>query len=197
MADLLDVVTADECAAALDSLDVDDGQLPRYVTAVSRRIDGLCGPVVVRDVTDERHDGGRPTIALREIPVFAITSVTEYRSGTGVTVIADIDDVLATDGYVFDGLSGLLRRTVSGCARAWTPGYQNVKVTYTPGRYATTADVDERFRQAAVMMVRHLWLADQGVGSDMYGLSTVAPFATPNAVVDMLRDDLRPAGVGR
>jgi hypothetical protein len=40
-------------------------------------------------------------------------------------------------------------------------------------------------------------LADQGVGSDMYGLSTVAPFATPNAVVDMLRDDLRPAGVGR
>jgi hypothetical protein len=196
MADLLDVVTVDECAAALNGIDVDDGQLPRYVTAVSRRIDGVCGPVVVRDVTDERHDGGHRTVLLKQTPVLLIDDVTEHRNGVAVTIAGEEDDTLPVDGYVIDRQTGLLYRSASGCARNWWPGLANIKVSYSAGRYTTTNDVDDRFRSAAVMMIRHLWLADQGVGSDMYGSPTV-PFAVPNAVIDMLRDDLRPIGIGR
>jgi hypothetical protein len=201
----IDLVSLDEARAALNVQDVDwslDSELESYITAVSQRLDDLCGPIVKRTVTDEQYPGGGRSIVLRQAPASPtaaseIISVTEYASGTAQTLTAEgLTTSTATD-YDFDPTTGILHRRST-----WsdgTFGAQRVKVTYLAGRYDDTFSVAPKFKQAAVIMLSHLWRAEQGVGgSSTFGVQEatgIPTFGVPNAVLELLADERRAPAV--
>lgn len=149
----------DATSANAGSSDRDREIVDVWVPAISRRIDELCGPVVVRTVTDERHDGGGQLIELRRSPAKTVTSVTEYWLGEPYTLTAEQDETLPDYGYLLEqvGASTFLVRRCAGLDRRFAPGRQNVKVTYEAGRYADTASVDAKFKLAASNVLVGLW----------------------------------------
>lgn len=206
MADTLDVVSLAEARSALNIQSADtsqDTELASYITAVSRRLDDLCGPIVKRTVTSEEYVGGSGTIALRYAPASrtaatTITSVTEYSGGTAQALSAETLTTSTAYDFAFDAATGVLTRRSS-----WgdsTFGAQRVVVTYSAGRYANTAAVDPKFKQAALIMLSHLWTSEQGVGgSATFGANEagvgIPTFFVPNAVLELLADELRPPAV--
>lgn len=197
MADTLDVLTLEEAKRAinLDLGDDDhDTELAAFVTAVSRRLDALVGPVVIRTITGERHPGGGSIIFPHYTPISSITSVTEYSSGTAQLLAAETATVSTAYDYLLtnDGQNVQLSRRSS-----WSDTYfaaSEVRLTYVAGRYANTAAVDARFKTAAAMMLGHLWRKDQGAGNVTFGAVDVPQFvpgfAVPNAVVELLADQM-------
>lgn len=177
MADTLDVLTLDEGRAALNVATADttkDAQLATYITAVSRRLDELCGAIVVRTVTAEEYPGGDVAITLRQAPASSatattITTLTEYAGGTGTVLTAESLTVTASDSYYFSARTGVVTRRTNW--RDSRFGSQRVVVTYVAGRYADTAHVDQKFKQAAAIMLSHLWTREKGVG----GSATFGP----------------------
>lgn len=169
MADTLDLLTLvegyrainDEVSATAATGGVDrDAELAQWITAVSRRIDDRCGPVVQRTVTDEAHDGGRHAIWLANAPIASITSLVEYDGTTATTLTAETNAAKPDDGYLLDGFGRYDRqvRRRSGNSDANFPaGRRNVVATYSAGRYASTAAVDEKFKLAAGSILRRLW----------------------------------------
>lgn len=153
--DLLDILTIDEARDAINVTAGHTSEIEVMVTAVSRRIDDLCGPVVVRTVTDELHDGGTSGLFLHHYPVASITSVTEYSGGTPTTVTPETTTVAG--GYRL--ANGVLSRRSSWGMSRW--GSQ-VTVTYEAGRYADTAAVDAKFKMAAGAVLRRLWTREAG-----------------------------------
>ncbi len=149
-----DLVSSDRDAAVIDI----------WLTAVSRRIDDLCGPVVVRTVADERHDGGSGMIWLRQSPASSITTVTEYLDGTATTLTAEQDTTLPSDGYLLEtvGTTSFLHRRIAGRDDTFPAGRANVKVTYEAGRYADTATVDGKFKMTAAAAMSRLWRREGG-----------------------------------
>ena len=197
MADTLDLLTLDEAKRAINLPLADtthDTELAGYITAVSRRIDAMCGPVVIRDVDDEVHDGGLGMVFPRFTPVATITSVVEHASTTATTLTAETnatktanDYTVALDGYV-------VYRRASGSDSTFPEGRSNVVISYTAGRYADTASVDPLFKQAASVFLAHLWRFEQGQGSATFGAFEeglgIPTFGTPNAVRDLLAGEL-------
>lgn len=179
-----------------------DTELAAYITAVSRRLDELCGAIVKRTITAEEYPGGTGSIYLRWAPVSpnattTITSVSEYSSGTATALAAETLTVSTGYDFRFDATQGTLTRRSS-----WgdsTFGSQRVVVTYAAGRYAATANVDPKFKTAAAIMLAQLWRKEQGVGgSATFGVqseSGVPTFSVPNAVLELLGDELRPPAV--
>ena len=165
MADPLDILSLAEGRQAVGLTVGDttqDAQLPTYITAVSRRLDKICGPVVQRTVTAELCDGGSWTIDLAMSPIVSVTTVTEY-SGTASTVLTR-ETVGTTPSNAFllkpwrDGLfKGRLYRRSGGTFARFPIGDQNVSVTYVAGRYADTPSVDAKFKQAAAIVLANLF----------------------------------------
>lgn len=160
----IDILTPDEAVAAvnLNAGRVSPDSLDMWVTAVSQRIDALCGPVVVREVADEVHDGYCGDIILRSQPVYAVTTVTEYTATTPTTLVAENFPTAVTDYDYYLDPSGILRRRSSGYDSVFAG---RVTVTYDAGRYATTAAVDARFKLAAASALRRLWAREAGAWS--------------------------------
>ena len=185
--DALDLITLTEAKAALNvTTSGQDTELARVVTAVSRRIDDLCGPVVIRSVTDLIADGGTTHIFLDHYPVAAITSVTEYSDTTATVLTVETNASKPTSGYLLDAEMGMIRRRSGGSDTLFPTGRGNVVVVYTAGRYASTAAVDPKFKHAAELYLRHLWTPNQG----MAPASTAIPtFGVPNVVMDLLADE--------
>lgn len=161
--DLLTIVEARRAVnhpAGDTSHDVD---LQLYITGISGRVDAICGPVVVRTVTGEEHNGGRSKILLDVQRVSSVTSVSEFSNTT--------ETVLSEESNATKPTSGFLRHTVtpydwiirrSGNADATFPsGRNNVVVTYVAGRHADTASVDETFKLAAASVLRRIWKREQ------------------------------------
>lgn len=174
-ADTLDVLTQQEARDAVLGMStptVNDDVLSGWVTAVSRRLDIMCGPVVQRTVTSEKHSGGFPSIQLRRSPVTSISTVTEYILTTGTTLTAETVGTTPGTGYVAEPhptneslLSGRILRRNTGNTISFWPGINNIVVTYTAGRYADTASVDDRFKSAARLILRNIWRSvTPGVG---------------------------------
>lgn len=177
MPDTLDILTLVEAydaindpASASAGSGANDDRLARLITAVSRRIDKLCGPVVVRDVT-EYHDGWqsdldnlRTSVFLRETPVYSVTTVTEYNFGTPLVLDAETASNLPGNAYLLDSrghLAELFRRAAG--TDMWFPyGRRNIVVAFKAGRYLTTADVDMLFKSTAGIILRRLWSRDAG-----------------------------------
>lgn len=195
MADLFDVLALAEAKQILSigSVDTtDDVNLARAVTAVSRRLDELVGPVVQRPVSGEMHNGGYCTVELLQAPVAAVTAVTE----NGVVLVEGTDwvgDRYKPDPALYDGF--IVRRS-GNYDIPFTSGRLNVVVSYTAGRYADTATVGAVYREAAGLMLRNLWRSYQEsvgqVGEFDTPVQNFPAFAVPNAVRDLLHTEVQP-----
>lgn len=205
-ADTLDVTTI---ALVKDMLGItgtdQDDELQRVVTGVSRKLDDLCGPIVNRTITDERHR--RPQshrIKLRKSPVSSVTTVVTWVSGTDTTLTAETDSTAGDYRLEADWQHApwLVRRS-SWSDRNWTLS-GDVLVTYVAGRAANTAAVDDLFVEAAHLMVAHLfkttgpsWHTTQDffdAGQDAF-MPSAPRFGVPNAVLEMLAQEIRPPAV--
>ena len=186
---LLDVFTLEQAKKGLNvTVPVtQDPDIQGFVTAISQRFDDpdICGPVVQRTITAEITSGGRAWVRLKHRPIVSVASVT-----IGGTV---------TTAYVLDPDEGLLWSDAG-----FTRGRRNISVTYTAGRFATTAEVTERFIHAAQITFAHLWTAERGAGSSVFGnmdqdyqprygmLATGVPsFAIPKAAREILGSEFR------
>lgn len=196
MADTLDLLTLAEARAAIN---VDSGHtaiLEQTITGISRRIDEICGPVVVRTITDEIHyPSGNSPIFLDHQPVSSITSLIEYSSGTGTALTAEDHDTSGT--YLLR--DGMIVRRSGFYTTSWYGS--TIKVTYVAGRAATTATVDARFKTAAAAILRRWWareapawarggdpFAQEGGGIGFF--KVVEP-----VVLEFLADEMRPPAV--
>lgn len=179
--DTIDVLTVVEAKQALGinqtNTDNDD-YIRALVTAVSAQLDQLCGPVRTRTVTDETHDGGNHTIQLRKRPVYSITTITEYDGTTATTLTAETNALKPAAGYIHDGTvatihSGLIRRRDTDTDIWFQPGRRNIAATYVAGRAATTEVVPAKFKQAAAMMLRNVWVGEMASGTETFGAFAV------------------------
>lgn len=168
-ADPLDLLTLAEAKRAINMKAANEDHdlaLETDITAISRLIDAECGPVVQRTVTAERLDAD--DVVLRFSPVASIGTVREARSG-------DIETLTAhsfggtVDGYYAEPhwtggtfLSGVLQRRYDGAPGAWPAGAE-IEVTYTAGRYPTTATVDRRFKACAGAVLQRFWKGEAGI----------------------------------
>jgi len=215
-ADTLDVIALAAAKLAInmkaDNTD-HDSKLEQQVTAISRRMDELVGPVVNRSLT-EYHDGGSTCLVPRRTPVDSIGTLTEA-DGTSTTVLtAESFGTIPSDAYLLDQDERYphdceIRRRDQGADAYFPGGRRNVKLEYTAGRAANTAAVDRRFVECAAEILRRLWKRESGVwaqsSSILEQLAADGADATPSPgffkVVDprikeMLGDQMYPPGVG-
>lgn len=197
-----DVLTLGEAKLALGiagSDESDDTDIEVYVTAVSDRLDVLVGPVVERTVSNELHDGGRVAVHLKYWPVASVTSASEFTNTTEQALAAETNSTKTANDYLLDGERGVLRRRASNRDWRFPTGRRNVKVTYVAGRYDDTASVASRYKQAASLMLKHLWAREEGLGSAEFG-PVLQPgvtafgtptFVVPRAVKELLADQLQ------
>lgn len=171
-----------------------DTELASYVTAISLRLDALVGPIVKRTVTDEPHDGGQASIRTRFYPVDSVTVLIERRGTTAFTIVAENFATPTALDYDIDLAAGIIYRRNSNADTIWAVGRRNVLVTYVAGRFADTASVDQRFKQAAAITLTHLWRKEQGANPGPYaqqsGSLGVPGWAVPRSVSEMLSDQL-------
>ncbi len=204
---VLDVVTLTEAKTMLHVGATDTSQeatLTRLITAMSLRLDKAFGPIVRRNITDERHNGGNCAIELRQSPAFSITTVVEYdQNGTATTLTEETHLVKPANAWLGERYepdptlySGLLIRRASGGDTFYTWGRNNVLVTYVGGRFADTAGVDARYKEAAALMLKNWWRSYQEstalVGEFEVPQQMFATFAIPNAVYELLHDVRQP-----
>jgi hypothetical protein len=194
-ADPLDVLSSDEAKrlVSISASNTDqDAELEVFITAVSRRLDELVGPIVVRTFTAEPYNGGCLSIRLLHAPVSSFTTVTEYNGTTAQVLTAETNAAKTANNYLWDSTLGRLYRRASGNDAYFPAGRKNVTVTYVAGRAATTAAVDEKYKRAAGIILAHLWRADRGSGSETFGeYSYPVGFAIPNRALEILGDELR------
>lgn len=154
MADL-DVISLDEAMTAITmtgSGAKHGEQVSLFVSGISERMDALCGPIVIREIEGEIHyPDPYGNIALRTPYVIEVTSLTEYVAGTGTEL--DAETLTVEGGFLLrNGLVG--RRSAFGVS-AWQGAA--VSVSYTAGRYETTAEVGARFKLAAEQIIARMW----------------------------------------
>jgi hypothetical protein len=203
--DLLTVKEAKQALALSESDAATNAEIGQLITAVTARIDSLCGPVVARTVTSESHDGTarngqrKHLVRLREAPVVSITAVVEYSNTTAQTLSAESNTSKTANNYLYDSSTELLRRRASGSDSSFPHGRQNVVVTYSAGRVGATGSVSSEFKEAAAIICKHLWRIDHGSGTQTFGDVPVevfpSGFAIPARALDLLRGELRPPGV--
>jgi len=179
----LDVLTLAEGQQALPGVKAArDADIEGYVTAVSLRLDDLCGPIVQRAVTEVHADaGGCSTIVLREVPASTtLTSITDLRYYGQTPVAVDPLSLYVAPTGVISSRLGF---------------YGPVTVTYTAGRFATTAAVSPLFKTAARVFLQHLWRRQEGGGSVTFGSPDTgvyqATYAVPNAVLELVGTEAR------
>ncbi|MBP7594300.1 MAG: hypothetical protein KA755_01475 [Candidatus Microthrix sp.] len=202
--DTLDVLTLLEGKVAVGITGSDttsDTALAQKITAVSRKLDRVFGPIVQRTITGEVHPGGHETVILRHRPVTSYASVTEYSGTTGTVLTAEDYDTQPADGYSPDRwqtasapYSGVIRRRFSGNPGNFARGPEAVRVTYLAGRYTTTATVDPLFKEAAGIMLANLWRQSEPsvltVGEFDVPSRNFPTFGLPNASGDLLEEEL-------
>lgn len=164
----LDVLTLPEARTAVGLATTDtnsDERLVTYVTAISRRLDLLCGPIVQRTVTGEAHDGGSWWIDLQWSPITSVTTVTEYAATAATVLTRETVGTTPSNAYLIkpwrEFYKGRIYRRSGGIASRFALGDQNVLVTYVAGRYTDTASVDAKFKQAAAFVLSNIFRKEQ------------------------------------
>lgn len=207
MADTLDVATLDEAKDMLlvSAVTTYDDTLPGWITAASRRLDKLIGPVVRRTITGEKHNGGVQRIFLQRFPNTSITNVTEYAGTTATVLTAETNALKPSDSYIVDDysadatyLSNIVYRRSGGADATFPVGRKNVEFTYAAGRFADTASVGEDFKKAVGLMLMNLWRSQQDgvgqVGEFDVPQSIFPTFAVPNSVRQMFDGEIQDPG---
>jgi hypothetical protein len=127
-----------------------DEELREWMSATTRIIERLAGPVLVRTVTDERHDGGG-SLWLRHPPVLtdaaglAAVTVTPWLTSGTTYAVADLRV----------SPSGRVERRDGG---AFTGG--PFAVTYQAGRRVIPANISG----AGLVVLKGLWETQRGAG---------------------------------
>lgn len=149
-----------------NSQDFDTTELQGFIDAATAYIQRFTGPIVAQTFT-ETHNGGGPTVVLRNPPVLSIQSVTEYVGATGYTLAAvNLGDAnIGAYSYTLDDPeTGVLRRRWNGgIAGPFVGGDSNVVVTYTAGRSSVPADI----RMAVLQDIAGLYQPSQ-LGGNPY-----------------------------
>lgn len=192
-----DILTIDEAKQALaqDSLDSsNESLLATYITAISRRLDEVCGPIVNRTITAEKQNGGSHLIFLKYRPVYSVSAVREY-DGTTSTVLTAHTNTSQTDNqYLLDTVQGTMERMDSGTCSYFTYGKKNIEIDYVAGR-GTQANIPSLFKVAAQSFLAHVWKMNQGMGTSTYGDydggTAIVTFALPNRVIDLLGAEIQ------
>ncbi len=202
----LDILTPEEARQFLARGVTDAnnaGALALGISAVSQKLDEMCGPVVtggtLGTITGELHNGGCSHIYLDYAPLRAVVEVVEYTGTSPGTLTAETNTSKPAAGYHVETKTGKVTRRNSNTTTWFPGGLDNISVTYVRGRYETTADVDERFKFAAGEMLKANWrMFESAVGSvgefDVPQLSFPS-FSVPKAVKEWLGDEWR-RGIG-
>lgn len=197
-----DILTLEEAKRALpleQTNEAKDAELQVYIGAVSGRLDDLCGPVVQRSVPDELHDGDRCSIRPRVTPVVSVAELAEWYVSTEQILSAETNATKTATDYLLenDGRHNVvIRRRANNGDLRFACGRQNVVLTYVAGRFETTEDVSDKFKQAAALMLTHLWRGEVGMGNATFGDQAPPAFhEMPLAVVKLLKSELRPPGL--
>lgn len=195
-----DLVTISDVA---DHLNWDTAQQTKYaaemagfISAVTAVVEDITGPVVTRDY-DEWYDGGSPIIVLDNVPVTAVTTVTETFGANVIRTLTlqQLDGVTPVDayGYTIDMETGTLVRRVSGMTGPFAGGRRNVHVVYSAGYGAATANVPPNIWLAALELIRVNWQPQQGGNRPAMGVidpqvgdSMRLGYFVPNRVMELL-----------
>lgn len=163
--DLLTIVEARSAVNLPAASSTHDTDLQLFVTGISGRIDALCGPVVQRTITGERHNGGTSHVLLHYQHVASVTSVAEWVSGSATTLTEETDAVKPAQAFLLDpgegGIYAWLIRRAAGADARFPAGRRNIVVSYSAGRYADTASVDATFKLTATAVLRRIWKREQ------------------------------------
>ena len=172
-----------------------DTEIQTFITATSLRVDEICGPNVIRTVTNEAHDGGATVIKLDHAPVSTFTTVTEYSGTTATVLTAESNSSQPANSYLWDTRTELLYRRANGGDWFFPAGRRNIVLTYQAGRVADTASVTSQFKEAALIIVAHLWRTERGAGTMTFGedggLVPGFGFAIPRRAMELLADQVR------
>lgn len=143
-----------------------DTELALFISGITARIDALCGPVVARTITDEKHNGGSRFIVPRYTPLYSVTTLTEYVGTTGAALTAESLSSQPASAYLLDTSCPhhpYIRRRETGGDATFPSGRLNVVLTYKAGRYADTASVSEKFKLATTAILRRAWKREQSL----------------------------------
>lgn len=205
MADTYDLLTAQESRDALPGGgNPDTTKLAMLTTAVSRTLDKLCGPIVVRPMPTRTEYSPCGAIWL-EAPAgsttftFSAVTVTEYVGATPTVLTAENVAAATANDYLLVSPPGryagrLVRRSSLYDARWYG---QQVTIAYSAGRYANTAAVGAEFKQAAKETLRHNWEVEQGFASlNSDAVAVVgSTYTVPKKVLGYLMNELLGPGL--
>lgn len=190
-----DLLTAAEARrfVGLGTADLTRGTLlAQYVTLASRALVTRVGTIIYGTVT-ELQSGGGPHVYLAHHPVKQINQVVEYDNTTASTLTAESNSSKSATGYVVNLTNGRVTRRNDNSTANFPTGIDNVSITYVAGRYAATADVDDRYKTACGLILKNAWRAQEmNMGSvDEFDVPQAAfpRFGIPNAVKDILADE--------
>src|SRR4051812_48801850 len=114
---MTDLLTDEEARIALGRGVADSTKAPLLdiaITAVTKKIEAVIGPVVYGTVTAEAHDGGGNLIYLKQRPVASVTQVVEYDTTTAATLTAESNTSKPSSGYFLNTTNGaLIRRSLN------------------------------------------------------------------------------------
>ncbi|WP_406056231.1 hypothetical protein OG462_09090 [Streptomyces sp. NBC_01077] len=153
-----------------------DTELQAYVDAIDEVIEGIIGPVTVREVT-EQVDGRGPTLSLLKAPAISLTSFTPVLTGGPTLDVSQLHlngalgEVRRKDGAYFTG-------------GPWTAVYQAGRPTVSP-----TINISGR------ILLQHWWRTQYGAargnvgGTDDFDVTEPIVgfgYAIPNRVLQLL-----------
>lgn len=163
-----------EAKAALGmTKSINDEEVRDYIDAVTDLIEGEIGPVIPRTVTEVVSAG--QAIRLTKTPVNSVTSITGYQAGAWQVVPANT---------LFDPVTGVVQLYNR------VGFYDQYTVVYNAGRGMTPS-----IKQAARVLLQHLWANQRGNAPTRDADGWTAPFTMPNAVREAL-NWLRTPAVG-
>lgn len=174
-----------------------DGELLRFVAAVTPVVEFIVGPVLPKTYIDERYNGGRTTISLRHRPIISVAEVTEFIGPTAypLTQVTSRDQGTIYS-YLYDPSGSIIRTDAGGGLRAFPPGADSVQVTYTAGR----ATIPENIRMGTLELLRVNYQETQqaggpfgnnSLGDDGLPSGPSAGFFIPNRVRELLQPSKR------
>ncbi|MEU9861328.1 hypothetical protein AB0D99_10650 [Streptomyces sp. NPDC047971] len=163
----------------------DDDELRSWIESITSGIEGLCGPVIVRPVTERVTFRRASSLALRAIPAIELVTVVPLLTGGVGYDVVDLD---------LDPDTGIVRRLDGGVLVG------PLLVTYQVGRPIVPAALTS----AARIILRHLWQTKQGpqrpqLGTGDFDVNEPVQgfgYAIPNRALQLMEPHRLPPGVG-